>query len=1160
MGILDWTVVNTPDSAPYYTKEILNPSNAGISIIKLAVSMDGFAMWAIIRRGDRNGLSRGGAQSALYKSSSSGILWDDAAYVNLTRAQSTIDNGTLIWDMSMAPDDSKFIAVVCSDIKKNPVGQEIWISADLGIQWQKANWASTKVEANGSDFISSLCVSPLLSNNFRYLLVGTRDGTGTKSNNIHVCEVQCEQPSHSISRSAVIEISNGLTAGDILAAKFSSVFEQDRSVVVIYASNVEGHEGTWLSVGKLDIENGIANWQFASADRELRDSSSTPGSSPKIHEIIKANFELPFDFSAANLERSLIYAFTDVVDGEAGSHADRGLFRITNGEIVKIFGGRLPESDRDRDIHICSISYFGTCQSGKLLVGESLGNSDFARVQTWLSHNLLSDQVNWYKSIKQPTGAAKIYSESAQDKVFGFGNAQVQWSHVGQIAFAATGAASLGPWAKPEINADSAIVETINWPAGLFNVVPNDESALSLSRNNGETWNQLSLINTVIAKLTDVAPSMDCTTIYLASVSSLDCSGFASIWRTTINPNVAAPLPAIPPAGTVWERVFICDPHSEESVTKTKYPIIRVVEENYGESYMAACSFQGSNLLFWSPDYGDFWTQIQIKSTVQDFTFGSSVIIYLLSSKGIVERIAYTGIGWKDVRATDTNLGSAHNISTIDEKNILVGAAADASIQSVALSNDGGKTWALFVDQIPGQGNIHVAFDPDYESNGFIYVACDSKSGSIFRNNFPSYLKWQAADLMPVIQQKSGTVSSDNSSSGGKYGLSIAKTGMPESALYVASCNTPDGTNRVYRTLNRKGWLPAPGVSWDSLDIFSPSSPLGTKFSLEPSSLKIAGCRTLDTNATIFAIDDDLYAGNHNVRNGLGNMKSSGERGMLWSYTDCIAKKGPILTMNDDTIIDCEPLTYFNKAIFFTWEQLCIATKYELQIAKDINFNLIIADISDFSPISYSSPALAYFVGNNLTSPETTKVPGLECNEIYYWRCRVISSANGADVKSPWSEARKFSINMESDNKSIVPIIDKGGIPDLYEYDFFISYAYEDHDFVTKLTDQLRSHYKVWYDQEEISAGASIIKGINEGLSKSKHGLVILSPNYFAKNLTQRELAALITLGKRIIAIRLNIGQAEILRVAPIMADIRAIDSSIGIKKIVTEIRKAIEK
>ena len=81
------------------------------------------------------------------------------------------------------------------------------------------------------------------------------------------------------------------------------------------------------------------------------------------------------------------------------------------------------------------------------------------------------------------------------------------------------------------------------FPVGLLNTVPLDESAFALTRNNGETWNELSAIDTRIAKLTDVMPSADCTTVYLASVNNgTHCTGFDSVWRSTTNEKVVALL------------------------------------------------------------------------------------------------------------------------------------------------------------------------------------------------------------------------------------------------------------------------------------------------------------------------------------------------------------------------------------------------------------------------------------------------------------------------------------------------------------------------------------------------------------------------------------------------------------------------------------------
>jgi len=78
-----------------------------------------------------------------------------------------------------------------------------------------------------------------------------------------------------------------------------------------------------------------------------------------------------------------------------------------------------------------------------------------------------------------------------------------------------------------------ALVAGANWPNPYLIGKDFDESALSLNRNNGETWNQLALIDTKISQLTDIAPAPDCSTVYLNSINhNPNCSGFDSVWRS----------------------------------------------------------------------------------------------------------------------------------------------------------------------------------------------------------------------------------------------------------------------------------------------------------------------------------------------------------------------------------------------------------------------------------------------------------------------------------------------------------------------------------------------------------------------------------------------------------------------------------------------------
>ena len=80
------------------------------------------------------------------------------------------------------------------------------------------------------------------------------------------------------------------------------------------------------------------------------------------------------------------------------------------------------------------------------------------------------------------------------------------------------------------------------------------------------------------------------------------------------------------------------------------------------------------------------------------------------------------------------------------------------------------------------------------------------------------------------------------------------------------------------------------------------------------------------------------------------------------------------------------------------------------------------------------------------------------------------------------------------------------------QWDLFVSHASEDKiELVAPLTNALDAFgVRVWYDEFQIEVGESLEKSIDEGLARSKYGLVILSPSFFNKAWTAYELDALV--------------------------------------------------
>lgn len=127
--------------------------------------------------------------------------------------------------------------------------------------------------------------------------------------------------------------------------------------------------------------------------------------------------------------------------------------------------------------------------------------------------------------------------------------------------------------------------------------------------------------------------------------------------------------------------------------------------------------------------------------------------------------------------------------------------------------------------------------------------------------------------------------------------------------------------------------------------------------------------------------------------------------------------------------------------------------------------------------------------------------------------------------------------------------------------DIFISHASEDKDEIAHpIANELRKRgFKVWYDEYILQLGDSLRKKIDEGLAQCRFGLVILSPNFFSKQWTQKELDALtareVSKGTKVILpIWHNITAQDIEKYSPILAGRFAVSTSDGLEKIIKQI------
>jgi len=130
-------------------------------------------------------------------------------------------------------------------------------------------------------------------------------------------------------------------------------------------------------------------------------------------------------------------------------------------------------------------------------------------------------------------------------------------------------------------------------------------------------------------------------------------------------------------------------------------------------------------------------------------------------------------------------------------------------------------------------------------------------------------------------------------------------------------------------------------------------------------------------------------------------------------------------------------------------------------------------------------------------------------------------------------------------------------------WDVFISHTSEDKEaFARPLAEKLRQRgLQVWYDDFTLTVGDSLRRSIDRGLARSRFGVVILSPRFFAKEWPQKELEGLVARevdGKKVILpIWHEIGAEGIRAYSPLLADRVAVSSAKGLAAVVDALTTA---
>ncbi|OGN94537.1 MAG: hypothetical protein A2Y89_07645 [Chloroflexi bacterium RBG_13_51_18] len=264
-------------------------------------------------------------------------------------------------------------------------------------------------------------------------------------------------------------------------------------------------------------------------------------------------------------------------------------------------------------------------------------------------------------------------------------------------------------------------------------------SALSISRDMGQSWNQISLIDTAITSIVDFAPSTDSGTG--SNIFMITFGGKHNLWRSTDD-------------GLSWERIL-----SGDSAAVDNLAFIGLVPQYGGDSRtLFTVGESGGKPAIWeSKDNGQTF---QYRFTREPGT-GTAFAIdaWVITGESTIYTGSFNGSQAKIYRTTNSGLtysegavAGAHSLYSLVvsphfEKDGAI-LAGNTNGQVYYSSDNGSSFQPLPFDAAapPFTGSISVAFDADFESNNAVYAASDTADSGLYRFIVGESDEWESID------------------------------------------------------------------------------------------------------------------------------------------------------------------------------------------------------------------------------------------------------------------------------------------------------------------------------------------------------------------------------------------------------------------------------
>jgi TIR domain-containing protein/pentapeptide repeat protein len=126
--------------------------------------------------------------------------------------------------------------------------------------------------------------------------------------------------------------------------------------------------------------------------------------------------------------------------------------------------------------------------------------------------------------------------------------------------------------------------------------------------------------------------------------------------------------------------------------------------------------------------------------------------------------------------------------------------------------------------------------------------------------------------------------------------------------------------------------------------------------------------------------------------------------------------------------------------------------------------------------------------------------------------------------------------------------------------DFFVSHSSEDKETIARplVTALRRRRQRVWYDEMEVKAGDSLDAVIRRGIGGANFGVVIVSPTFFGREWTEKELKSLTR--KNVFVIRHGVSPDQLRKWRPALANRFTLSSDVGAATVARQLLEAVSR